>query len=158
MNKPAHPVAAPPLAYPDYHKDGFGWAMAQAAIIREGRIDSIDWENVAEEIESVGRSERSEYVSHMIRVLQHMIKWEVQPERRGMSWWLSIINGRSDAERVLDQNPSLKPARDEMHQEALKYARRKTVAETGIDSKLINALVISQDEAANLEIPRPESD
>jgi hypothetical protein len=158
MNKPAHPIAAPPLAYPDYHKDGYGWAMAQAAIIRAGQLDSIDWENVAEEIESVGKQERSEYISHMIRVMCHMLKWDVQPQRSGMSWWLSIMNGRGDADRVLDRNPSLKPVLDEMHEEALKYAKRQAIAETGVEAVIINSIVISREDALKREFPRPEQD
>jgi Domain of unknown function DUF29 len=91
-------------------------------------------------------------------VLQHMIKWEAQPERQCMSWWLSIMNGRDDAERVLGRNPSLKPALDEMHAEALKYARRKATAETGLDARLVEAIAISRDDAMSHEIPRPEGD
>ena len=158
MNKPAHPVAAKPVNYPAYDEDGYGWAMAQAAIIRAGRLDSIDWENVAEEIESMGKQERSEYISHMIRVMHHLIKWDAQPERRGMSWWLSIMNGRTDSERVLNDNPSLKPLLEEMHAEALKYARRKAVTETGLDHKLIEAIAVSREDALNRSIPRPEQD
>ena len=158
MNKPAKIVAEPPTSYPDYHKDGYGWAMAQAAIIRAGQFGSIDWENVAEEIESVGKQERSEYTSHMIRVLLHMIKWEIQPERRGMSWWLSIVNGRNDAERILSRNPSLKPLLDEMHEEALKYAQRTALAETGIARAHIDEIEISRVDAFERDIPRPEQD
>jgi Domain of unknown function DUF29 len=158
MNKPAKIRAAPPLPYPDYHTDGYGWAMAQAAILREGRLDSIDWENVAEEIESVGKQERSEYTSHMIRILAHMIKWEAQPERRGMSWWLSIMNGRDDAERFLKANPSLKPLLDEIHEDALNYARRQATRETNLPRSLVDSISVSLDEAVNREIPRPESD
>ncbi len=158
MNKPAKIREAPPLPYPDYHTDGYGWAMAQAAILREGRLDSIDWENVAEEIESVGKQERSEYTSHMIRVLAHMIKWEVQPERRGMSWWLSIMNGRDEAERFLKANPSLKPLLDDIHEDALNYARRQAARETDLPRTLIDSISISRDEAATREILRPEGD
>ena len=158
MNKPAKITAGKPEAYPDYHRDGYGWAMAQGALIRAGRLDSIDWENVAEEIESVGKQERSEYTSHMIRILQHLIKWEAQPERRGMSWWLSIMNGRNDAERVLEQNPSLKPALDEIHIDALKYARRKAAAETGLELAAISAIRMTREDAVNLAIPRPEGE
>jgi Domain of unknown function DUF29 len=158
MNKPAKIRAAPPLPYPDYHTDGYGWAMAQAAILREGRLDSIDWENVAEEIESVGKQERSEYTSHMIRILAHMIKWEAQPERRGMSWWLSIMNGRDDAERFLKANPSLKPLLDEIHEDALNYARQQATRETNLPRSLVDSISVSLDEAVNREIPRPESD
>jgi Domain of unknown function DUF29 len=158
MNKPAYPVADTTIDYPDYDKDGYGWAMAQAAIIRAGRLDSIDWENVAEEIESVGRSERSQYTGHMIRILAHIIKWEVQPDRRGMSWWLSIMNGRDDAERFLKENPSLKPIIDEIHQDALTYAKRQAVRETDLPRALIESISPSREDAINREFPRPKGD
>jgi hypothetical protein len=158
MNKPAKIMAEPPVQYPVYKTDGYGWAMAQAAISRAGRLDSIDWENVAEEIESAGKQERSEYTSHMIRVLQHMIKWEALPERRGMSWWLSIMNGRDDAERFLKGNPSLKPLPDEIHEDALHYARRQAARETELHQDIIDSIPLSRDDAVSREIPRPEGD
>jgi Domain of unknown function DUF29 len=158
MNKPAKIVAAPPLPCPDYHTDGYGWAMAQAAIIRERRLGSIDWQNVAEEIESVGKRERSEYTSHMIRVMAHLIKWEAQPERRGMSWWISIMNGRDDAERFLKANPSLKPLLDEIHTDALEYARRQAARETDLSRELIDSITLSRDDAVSREIKRPKGD
>lgn len=158
MNELAHPVAAEPIEYPDYHRDGYGWAMAQAAIIRGGRLDSIDWENVAEEIESVGNSERSKYTSHLARVLIHMLKWEAQPQRRGMSWWLSIANERLDALQVLEENPSLKSQRLAMHKSATKYARRKAALQTNMPLSIFEMIQISQSEAFSREIPRPEGD
>jgi Domain of unknown function DUF29 len=106
----------------------------------------------------VGKQERSEYTNHMIRVLLHIIKWDVQPERRGMSWWLSIVNGRADAERVLEQNPSLKPLLNELHAVAMKYARRQAIAETGIDAQVVETFSISSEDAMNRKIQRPKND
>jgi Domain of unknown function DUF29 len=143
---------------PSYEKDGYGWAMAQAKLLREGRFEEIDLENIIEEIECVGKRERSEYGSHLIRILTHMIKWEVQPERRGMSWWLSIVNGRDEAERCLLENPSLKSFLPEIHGNATKYARRKARTETGLPDAVINAVEISYEDAISRDIPRPEGE
>jgi hypothetical protein len=158
MNKPAHPVAAPPLSYPSYEKDGYGWAMAQAAIIRAGRIDSIDWENVAEEIESVGRSERKSLKSNLTQLLLHMIKWEVQPERRGKSWYLSIMNHRDEALDDLAKNPSLKPQLDEILDEARDVARKRAERETELSKEVIHAVAITRKDAFERHYDRPEAD
>ncbi len=158
MNKPVFPVAAEPEAYPDYEADGYGWAMAQGALLRQRRFDAIDWDNVAEEIETMGRSERSAYTSQLSRVLIHMLKWEAQPERRGMSWWLSIMNGRFDALHVLEQNPSLKPQLEEMHRSSLAYARKKAAIETAIDEKVFDAIEITQIDAFEMPFARPEGE
>jgi Domain of unknown function DUF29 len=158
MNKMAKIPAEPPTDYPHYAKDGYGWAMAQAAIIRAGRLDSIDWENVAEEIESVGRSERSRYKNHLIQILIHLLKWEAQPERRGMSWWLSIANGRIDALDTLEDNPSLKPELVKIHDEAMIHARKKAALQMRVDISSIDQIVISRFDAFERDIPRPEGD
>lgn len=59
-----------------YKRDVYSWARAQARLIREGRFEEVDAANVAEEIESVGRSERSSLRSYLARVLQHLLKWD----------------------------------------------------------------------------------
>ena len=158
MNRPAKITGGKPVDSPDYHADGYGWAMAQAAHIRAGRFASIDWENVAEEIESVGKSERSRYKSHLVQVLIHMLKWDAQPERRGMSWWHSIANGRVDALATLDENPSLKPELEKIHEEAIILARKKAIIETGLDKAIFDKIEISAADAFERNIPRPESD
>jgi Domain of unknown function DUF29 len=132
MNKPAHPVAAPPLAYPDYHKDGFGWAMAQAAIIREGRIDSIDWENVAEEIESVGKTEYRVVESALRLVLLHQLKWRHQETHQTRSWANSINEHLRRFDEELSDNPSLRPKLEEILARAYRRARSEAAQETGL--------------------------
>lgn len=151
-------VSIKPLPGPGYEVDGYGWAMAQADRIRARRFDEIDWENVAEEIESVGRSEKSAYKSQLIRVLLHMLKWEAQPDRRGRSWWLSIMNGRAEALDALKENPSLKPLLGEIHLEALDFARKQAARETGINEAAFDAIPISEREAFDRPYERPSGD
>ena len=156
MNKPAKIARTTPS--PAYDADGYGWAIAQGKLLRERRFDAIDWDNVAEEIETMGRSERSAYRSQLERVLLHMLKWEAQPERRGVSWWLSITNGREEALQTLSENPSLKPEQFDIHKAALDRARRQAWGETGIPKSVFDAIKISQSDAFERDIPRPEGE
>lgn len=132
MNKPSRP--APPFesASPPYELDGYGWAMAQAQLIRERRFDELDIENIAEEIESVGKSEKSSGESALRVLMMHILKWQHQPERRGRSWAASIASQRAEFATVMGDNPSLKPKLDEMRERAFRRARFEAVKETDL--------------------------
>ncbi|MCK7515885.1 MAG: DUF29 domain-containing protein [Desulfobacterales bacterium] len=66
-----------------YEEDVYTWAMCNAELLRRGCFDQIDVEHIAEEIESVGKSERRELENRLILLLAHLLKWQYQPERRG---------------------------------------------------------------------------
>ncbi len=126
-------------ASPDYWQDPYGWAMHQAALIRAGRLAEIDLENVAEEIESLGRSEFRSLKSNLAQILLHMLKWDYQPERRSRSWVISINKHRRAYQSDLDDNPSLKPRRAEALSEAYKDARGDAADETHLPLKTFPA-------------------
>ena len=69
-----------------YDRDIIAWANEQTRLLREGRLDQLDIEHIAEEIEDVGKSEQRELASRMAVLIAHLIKWRYQPERRGGSW------------------------------------------------------------------------
>jgi len=139
VNKPNHP--APPFteASPLYHLDAFGWAMAQAQLIRARRFDELDVENIAEEIESVGKSEQARAESALRILMMHILKWQHQPERRGRSWTSTIATQRIAFEQVMSDNPSLKPKLDEMRSRAYRRARAEAVGETDLPLKTFPA-------------------
>ena len=66
-----------------YDTDFYAWTNEQAALLRAGRWSEADVENIAEEIESMGRSERRELVSRLTVLLMHLLKWRFQPTLRG---------------------------------------------------------------------------
>lgn len=92
-----------------YEDDVVAWANDQARLLREGLLDLLDIEHLAEEIEDVGKSERRELANRMAVLLAHILKWQLQPERRGPSWQITIRNQRRGIVRRLDKTPSLKP-------------------------------------------------
>ena len=85
------------------------WAAEQGALLREGKLDRADLENVAEEIESLGRSGRYEIVSRMEVLLTHLLKWQFQPAKRSNSWRATLLEQRTRIADVLKESPSLKP-------------------------------------------------
>jgi hypothetical protein len=97
-----------PMGTP-YEKDVVAWAMEQAALLRAGKLASIDIEHIAEEIEDVAKSEQREFASRMAVLLAHLLKWKFQPERRGNSWSNTVKTQRAAIARRLRKTPSLKP-------------------------------------------------
>jgi hypothetical protein len=91
-----------------YDADFYGWANEQAALLRAGRLAEADLANIAEEIESMGRSEKRELVSRLAVLLTLLLKWRYQPEQRSRSWSASIKVQRRGLSRHLADNPSLK--------------------------------------------------
>jgi hypothetical protein len=117
----------------DYERDVYGWSQQQARLIREGHWTEIDRENVAEEIESVGRTEFNRLVSALRVLTTHMLKWDHQPERRTRSWLLSIDAQREELDDVLSDSPSLRPRLDEALTRAYRRARIEAAQETGLE-------------------------
>ena len=91
-----------------YEQDFYAWANHQAALLRAGNLSAADIEHIAEEIESMGKTEKRELVSRLTILLLHLLKWQFQPERRGASWEATIIVQRHDISDHLADNPSLK--------------------------------------------------
>lgn len=132
MNKPGHPSPPFDTASPPYELDAYGWAMAQARLIRERRFDQLDIENIAEEIEDVARSEQRAAESALRLIMLHILKWQYQPERRSRSWAGTIKIQRLHYGRQLRRNPGMKPQSEEMRAEAYELARVEAETETGL--------------------------
>lgn len=119
-----------------YDRDFYAWANEQAALLRAGKLAAADIEHIAEEIESMGKAEKRELVSRLTLLLLHLLKWQMQPVRRGASWRLSIANTRDQLAEHLDDNPSLKSHLDTAMASAYRYARRDAARETSLDIQL----------------------
>lgn len=92
-----------------YETDVVAWASEQARLIRAGSFDQLDLAHIAEEIEDVGKSEQRELASRMAVLLAHILKWEFQPQKRSVSWTLTIKEQRRLLVRRIQNTPSLGP-------------------------------------------------
>ena len=113
-----------------YERDTYRWALEQAALIRARRFEDVDAENVAEELESLGKSQLAKLHSILRVLVMHMLKWDQQPEHRTPSWIYSIREQRRRFARLIEDNPSLKPRREAALAEAYEEARLWAADET----------------------------
>ena len=113
-----------------YDTDFYAWANEQAALLRAGRLSEADVENIAEEIESIGRGEKRELISRLTVLFAHLLKWRYQQNLRGRSWRLTIEQQRRQLSRHLTYNPSLKSQLDEAMADAYQDARIEAERET----------------------------
>ena len=116
----------------EYESDFYAWANEQAALLRAGNVSAADWENIAEEIESLGRSEKRELVNQLAVLLTHLLKWRFQADFRGPSWISTIREQRVRLEIHLLDNPSLKSRFEESYAQAYKLAVIAAARETGL--------------------------
>jgi Domain of unknown function DUF29 len=132
-----------------YDEDFVAWTEQQADALRSAARGStnqpLDWENLAEEIESLGRSDRRELSSQIYRIIRHLAKLQFSPgadPRRGSVE--SITDGRMEAELVLADSPSLKSQLHQIVATQTPKAIKRAIFDLGefgeIDSQMENAM------------------
>ena len=96
----------------DYDLDIYVWSQGQGALLRRlaagdaANDADLDWPNIAEEIETVGRSERTAVASHIANIIEHLIKLQVSPAIEPRAGWHGTIGRtRVRVERLLDDQP-----------------------------------------------------
>jgi predicted DNA-binding ribbon-helix-helix protein len=113
-----------------YDADLYTWVQEQVALLRAGELAALDLQNIAEELSDVGRAQYHQLESALRVLLMHMLKWDRQPEHRTPSWIYSIREQRRRYERILAQNPGLKPRLEEARDAAYPNARDWAADET----------------------------
>jgi hypothetical protein len=119
----------------EYEKDFYAWAIHNAQLLREGKLSEIDIENVAEEIESMGKSEKRELINRLAILLAHLLKWQFQPIKQSNSWQLTIKEQRFQLIKLFEESPSLKHEIELKLAEAYEQAIIIAERETGVEEK-----------------------
>jgi hypothetical protein len=123
------------LRMSDYDLDFYAWTQRQGSLLRRlaagERVNDadLDWPNIAEEIETLGRSERGAVASRIRNVVEHLMKLEASPATEPRAGWRRTIKReRIDIESLLDDNPTLKPIVSKLIALELPRARRLVFA------------------------------
>jgi hypothetical protein len=124
--------AARKPALAQYESDFFAWTEEQGRLLRARKAAGLDWDNLAEEIETLGRSERSEIRSRLVVLLHHLLKWQFQPGKRKQGWRASIIEARDQLDEQLTTSPSLHSYPATVLAKQYKVARLRAADETGL--------------------------
>jgi len=123
---------AMPKAGELYDRDFVVWTEQQAAALRRAKGSNLplDWDNLAEEIESLGKSQRTELNSQVRRILRHLFKLEsslAADPRRG--WRTTILDARTEIEDVLEESPSLRHEIDTVIEKQSRAAAKLAAAD-----------------------------
>ncbi|MCV3216605.1 DUF29 domain-containing protein [Plectonema radiosum NIES-515] len=115
-----------------YDQDFYLWIETTAKQLKEGRFSEVDLENLIEEIECMGRSEKRALESNLVILLMHLLKYKYQPEKRTNSWLSTIFEHRRRLNKNLQDSPSLKKYFVEIFMECYQDARQLAALETGL--------------------------
>ncbi len=115
-----------------YDQDFYQWTVEQARLLRERKLDLLDYENLIEEIEDMGNSQKDALESNLRVLLIHLLKWRYQPQKRTNSWRASIVEHCLRVNKLFKKNPSFKRYFDEIFEETYQDALKIASIETGI--------------------------
>jgi hypothetical protein len=115
-----------------YEVDIVLWAKQQVDALRRRAANEIDWDNVAEEIEDVGRRTEDRIEGALITAIVHLLKWRYQPRARSNAWKGVIVAERDRIDRLVHRNPSLAAWPAKVLAQIYPAARRQAEAETGL--------------------------
>ncbi|VVM04460.1 DUF29 domain-containing protein [Methylacidimicrobium tartarophylax] len=93
-----------------YDRDFYAWTVETARLLRERRFAELDIDDLIEEVETLGRSERSQLKSRLVTLMQHLLCIAYltrDPEREGWGWKATVIEQRMRLVDLLEDNPSL---------------------------------------------------
>lgn len=119
-----------------YEKDFNLWIEQTINYLKDGDLTNLDRENLIEEIQSMGNSDKRETFSRLKALLMYLLKWKYQPEKRTSSWLNTIDEQREQLELILKNSPSLKPYFQEILSDCYQKAIRAAVNETNLPRKI----------------------
>ena len=115
-----------------YDEDFLAWTEQQAALLRAGRLDQLDLDNLAEELDTMGRSEWGELESRLEVLLVHMLKRDHQSEKHTRSWDATINEQRTRLRRLFRRSPSVRRDLGLTIADVYPDARHQAAIETGL--------------------------
>jgi hypothetical protein len=119
-----------------YDLDFYQWTQSQSDLLRVEEWEQLDWQHIAEEIESLGKKDKRQVQSRLAVLITHLLKWEYQPEKRSPSWRKTLKEQRFRLMLILNDSPSLKVGLPEFVAVVYPYAVENAADETGLDRRL----------------------
>lgn len=122
-----------------YDTDFSLWIQHTVEALKQQDWDRVDWDNLIEEVESMGRSEKRELKSRLLVILEHLLKlmfWESEKPQNTRGWRNTVIEQRNQVDLILEDSPSLKPWLAESFVESYAKARQQTLQKYGLPGDL----------------------
>lgn len=108
-----------------YETDYQNWLQNTIHHLHHRNFEQVDWDNLIEELESMGKSEKRALISLLTRLIEHLLKlsyWEKEKERVGNHWASEIVNFRAQIETRLEDSPSLRSQLPALYEKAYPVA------------------------------------
>jgi len=115
-----------------FEDDYCAWVLDQIALLKAGRFDDVDVPHLIDELKALVSSNKHEIDSRLTILLQHLLKWEFQPERRSNSWRASILEQRLRIGNLIAESPSLRRYPKGRMEQEYRIARLRAADETGL--------------------------
>ena len=93
-----------------YHQDLNLWRQKIITAIQNRKLENMDWDNLIEEINDMGASEKRALRSYTKRLIEHILKlkyWESEREYNQRGWKKEVVNFREEIKSILQESPSL---------------------------------------------------
>ncbi|GFE70663.1 DUF29 domain-containing protein [Chroococcus sp. FPU101] len=122
-----------------YQQDYNLWIEKTIKLIQEKNFNAVDWENLTEELDSLGKSDKRELRNRLIVLLEHLLKlayWDSERENNQRGWRTTIREQRRQIKVLLDDSPSLKPFLKGILAECYLIAREEVIEKTGLLSSV----------------------
>lgn len=117
-----------------YERDETAWLETMAELIRLGRLEEVDYPNLAEYLTDMARRDRREVESRLTLLIAHALKWAHQPDRQSGSWKSTIIEQRHELEGLVSRGV-LRNHAEALLADVYDKAVERVTAETGLPAK-----------------------
>jgi len=108
-----------------YDMDPLRWSQEQAALLRAGRLNALDYEHILEELEDMGREQKLALQSLLRQILIHLLKLERSPATAPRGKWVDeLVESRAQAQTRLEDTPSLAHYAEDLFRKAWQQGRR----------------------------------
>jgi Domain of unknown function DUF29 len=137
-----------------YDTDYVAWLEEQVAHLRAGRLAALDVDNIALELQSLMNSQRQQLENRLEVLIQHLLKWDHQPDQRSNRWRATVQEQRTRIRRLQRFSPSLRPEVESMTLEVYPDALRAAAIETRLSENTFPAIFpYSAEEIFERELP-----
>jgi hypothetical protein len=120
-----------------YESDFYAWTIEQTELLQLRKLDHLDFDNLIEEIASLGKQQQQELRNRLGLLIGHLLKWQYQSEKRTRSWQVTIQLQRQEIHDLLQDNPSLKSYLDKALLQSFRLGLAQVLSETPISKKVL---------------------
>jgi hypothetical protein len=113
-----------------YEQDFYLWIQRTIELLKKGKLEQLDLENLIEEIDSMGKSQRKEHKTRLTVLIEHLLKlqyWTTEKEYNVRGWLNTIVEQRRQITYILADSPSLKPVLNDIFLDCYQDARSDTL-------------------------------